>query len=116
VVEETLRQQGPVMYLPLRCALEDIDLGEGVVIRKGEAVIIAFAAAGRDPEVHPGRPDDFDPGRASKEHLAFAYGGVRGPAGVPGRGRRTPRGGGPRGDGRAWVRPPPPRRRASCRR
>ncbi len=74
VVEETLRHQGPVMYLPMRYAVEDVDLGEGVVIRKGEPIIIAFAAAGRDPEVHPQRPDEFDPTRAGKEHLAFGHG------------------------------------------
>jgi 2-hydroxy-5-methyl-1-naphthoate 7-hydroxylase len=74
VVEETLRHEGPVMHLPLRCALEDIDLGEGVVVRKGEALIIGFAAAGRDPGVHPDDPDVFDPARAGKEHLAFGHG------------------------------------------
>jgi cytochrome P450 len=37
------------MYLPLRYAIEDIDLGEGVVILKGEPIVIGFAAAGRDP-------------------------------------------------------------------
>jgi cytochrome P450 len=74
VVEETLRFEGPVMYLPLRFAVEDIDLGEGVVIRKGEPIVINFGAAGRDPELHPGCPERFDPARASKEHLAFGHG------------------------------------------
>ncbi|MFJ9431542.1 cytochrome P450 [Streptomyces sp. NPDC101490] len=74
VVEETLRFEGPVMHIPLRYAIEDIDLGEGVVIEKGEAIIIGFAAAGRDPEVHPDDPDAFDPARADKAHLAFGFG------------------------------------------
>ncbi|MFD8012581.1 cytochrome P450 [Streptomyces sp. NPDC058955] len=74
VVEETLRIDGPVMHVPLRCAVEDIDLGEGVVIRKGAPIIIAFAAAGRDPELHPDDPDRFDPTRAGKKHLAFGHG------------------------------------------
>lgn len=74
VVEETLRTEGPVMHLPLRYALEDIDLGEGVVIGKGDPIIIGFAAAGRDPELHPDRPECFDPTRTSKEHLAFGHG------------------------------------------
>ncbi|MFC1408662.1 cytochrome P450 [Streptacidiphilus sp. N1-12] len=74
VVEETLRIEGPVMHIPLRCALEDIDLGEGVVIRKGDAITLGFAAAGRDPEVHPQCPEGFDPTRASKDHLAFGHG------------------------------------------
>ena len=74
VVEETLRFEGPVMHLPLRFALEDIDLGEGVVIGKGDPIIIGFAAAGRDPELHPDCPESFDPTRAGKEHLAFGHG------------------------------------------
>ena len=74
IVEETLRFDGPVMHLPLRFAVEDIDLGEGVVIRKGDPIIFAFAAAGRDPELHPDCPEHFDPARASKEHLAFGHG------------------------------------------
>ncbi|MGW4382827.1 cytochrome P450 family protein [Kitasatospora sp. NPDC004531] len=74
VIEETLRLEGPVMYLPLRYALEDIDLGEGVVIAKGDPIMIGFAAAGRDPQEHPDRPDVFDPSRADKGHLAFGHG------------------------------------------
>ncbi|MFJ2646515.1 cytochrome P450 [Streptomyces sp. NPDC087420] len=74
VVEETLRHNGPIMHHPMRYAIEDIDLGEGVVIRRGEPVIIAFAAAGRDPELHPDSPDVFDPARTGKEHLAFGHG------------------------------------------
>ncbi|MFF1906515.1 cytochrome P450 [Kitasatospora sp. NPDC058218] len=74
VIEETLRHEGPVMHLPLRYPLEDIELGEGVVIRRGEPILLAFGAAGRDPEVHPDRPDDFDPTRPVKDHLAFGHG------------------------------------------
>ncbi|MFJ1937684.1 cytochrome P450 [Kitasatospora sp. NPDC088160] len=74
VIEETLRHESPVMHIPLRYPLEDIDLGEGVVIRQGEPILLGFGAAGRDPEVHPDRPDDFDPTRPDKEHLSFGYG------------------------------------------
>lgn len=74
VVEETLRFDGPVMHVPLRFAVEDIDLGEDVVIHKGDAIIIAFAAAGRDREFHPDCPERFDPTRTSKAHLAFGHG------------------------------------------
>ncbi|KQX65237.1 cytochrome P450 [Streptomyces sp. Root1310] len=74
VIEETLRIEGPIMHIPMRCALEDIDLGEGVVIRKGEAITVGFAAAGRDPELHPRCPERFDPTRPGKEHLAFGHG------------------------------------------
>ncbi|MEV7598978.1 cytochrome P450 [Kitasatospora sp. NPDC089797] len=74
VVEETLRHEGPVMHVPLRYPLEDVDLGEGVVIRQGEPILLGFGAAGRDPDAHPDRPDDFDPARPDKDHLAFGYG------------------------------------------
>ncbi|MEU5769033.1 cytochrome P450 [Streptomyces asoensis] len=74
VIEETLRVEGPIMHIPMRCALEDIDLGEGVVIRKGDAITVAFAAAGRDPQLHPRCPERFDPTRSGKEHLAFGHG------------------------------------------
>ncbi|MFD5465974.1 cytochrome P450 [Kitasatospora sp. NPDC127059] len=74
VIEETLRHESPVMHIPLRYPLEDIDLGEGVVIRRGEPILVGFGAAGRDPQVHPDHPDDFDPARPDKEHLAFGHG------------------------------------------
>ncbi|WP_235619271.1 cytochrome P450 [Embleya scabrispora] len=73
VVEETLRLEGPIAHMPLRYALEDIDLDEGVTIRHGDAMIIAFGAAGRAPAVHAD-PNVFDPARAGKEHLAFGHG------------------------------------------
>lgn len=74
VIEETLRIEGPIMHIPLRCALEDIDLGEGVTIHKGQAITLAFAAAGRDPNLHPQHPETYDPTRPNKEHLAFGHG------------------------------------------
>ncbi|MFJ4282191.1 cytochrome P450 [Streptomyces massasporeus] len=79
VVEETLRAEAPVASLPLRYAVEDLPLGElggpdGAVIRKGEAILAAYAAAGRDPEQHGPDAAVFDVTRASKDHLAFGYG------------------------------------------
>lgn len=77
VVEETLRAESPVAHVPLRYAVEDIDLGEaggGVVIRQGEAILASYGAAGRDPAVHPQDTDGFDATRARKDHLAFGYG------------------------------------------
>ncbi|MFJ7907444.1 cytochrome P450 [Kitasatospora sp. NPDC096204] len=44
------------------------------VIRRGESILLGFGAAGRDPQLQPDRPDDFDPTRPSKEHLAFGHG------------------------------------------
>ncbi|MDX3072690.1 cytochrome P450 [Streptomyces sp. MI02-7b] len=74
VVEETLRQDAPVQHMPLRYALEDIDLGDGVVIRRGEAILLGFGAGGRDPRVHGETAATFDVDRPDKEHLAFGHG------------------------------------------
>ncbi|MEV7008160.1 cytochrome P450 [Streptosporangium sp. NPDC051022] len=73
VIEETLRAEAPVAHLPFRFAVEDIEIG-GVTIRKGEPVLIAFAAAGRDPAVHGASADRFDATRADKAHLSFGHG------------------------------------------
>ncbi|MFF3322507.1 cytochrome P450 [Streptomyces sp. NPDC002889] len=73
VVEETLRFDAPVASLPLRYAVEDITL-DGTVIRKGEAILASYAAAGRCPERHGKDADRFDVSRADKEHLAFGHG------------------------------------------
>ncbi|WP_373301856.1 cytochrome P450 family protein [Streptomyces netropsis] len=74
VIEETLRLQAPVANLPLRYAVEDIELDGGVTLRKGDAIIAAYAAAGRDPQLYGASADDFDLTRADKDHLAFGHG------------------------------------------
>ncbi|MFD8095273.1 cytochrome P450 family protein [Streptomyces malaysiensis] len=74
VIEETLRHSAPVANLPLRYAVEDIELDGGVVLRKGDAILAAYAAAGRDPEVHGEDADHFDVTRGLKNHLAFGHG------------------------------------------
>ena len=79
VIEETLRAEAPVASLPLRYAVTDLDLAElggpeGAVIRAGEAILAAYAAAGRDPGHHGEDADAFDVTRADKDHLAFGYG------------------------------------------
>ena len=73
VIEETLRHDGPVGYLPLRYAVEDVELGDGVTIAAGDTIIIGFAAHGRDPSVHTD-PDTWNLDRADTEHLAFGHG------------------------------------------
>ena len=74
VIEETLRREAPIAQLPLRFALEDIDLGEGVVIPKGAPILMGFAAVGRDPALHGDTAGEFDLTRANKEHLSFGFG------------------------------------------
>ncbi|WP_445529372.1 cytochrome P450 family protein [Streptomyces cyslabdanicus] len=74
VVEETLRNQAPVPNVPLRFAVEDIDVGNGVTLRAGEAILGCYAAAGRDPLVHGPDADRFDVTRETKAHLSFSHG------------------------------------------
>jgi len=73
VIDETLRLDGPVGYLPLRYAVEDIELPGGTVIGEGEPLIIGFFAHGRDPAVHAD-PASWNLDRADTEHLAFGHG------------------------------------------
>lgn len=73
VVEETLRYQAPVAHLPLRFAVEDIEI-EGLRISKGEAILASYAAACRDPKVHGPTTDTFDAARTVKDHIAFGHG------------------------------------------
>ena len=73
VIEEALRLEAPVAHLPFRFAVEDVAIG-GVVIAKGDPVLVNYAAIGRDPHVHGVTADEFDTGRANKEHLSFGYG------------------------------------------
>lgn len=74
VIEETLRNQAPVPNLPLRFAVEDIDLGDGGTLPAGEAILACYGAAGRDPLVHGHDAGRFDVTRPAKAHLAFGHG------------------------------------------
>lgn len=73
-VEETLRFDSPVQHMPLRYAVHDIDLGDGVVIRRGDPVIMGFGAGGRDPQVHGDTAETFDVHRLNKAHVALGHG------------------------------------------
>ncbi|MEU4115535.1 cytochrome P450 [Kitasatospora sp. NPDC028055] len=74
VVEESLRRDAPVAHLPLRYAVEDIALPGGVTIRRGEAILAAYAAAGRHPARYGTDGAVFDVTRPVKDHLAFGHG------------------------------------------
>ncbi|WP_316529655.1 cytochrome P450 family protein [Kitasatospora brasiliensis] len=74
VVEEALRRNAPVAHLPLRFAVQDIELPGGVRVRRGEAILPAYAAAGRHPARYGDSGADFDVTRPAKDHLAFGHG------------------------------------------
>ncbi|MFJ2912619.1 cytochrome P450 [Streptomyces sp. NPDC087228] len=74
VVEETLRWAPPIANLPLRYAVEDIELPDGGTLARGDAILATYAAAGRDPRRHGADADVFDLFRADKEHLSFGHG------------------------------------------
>ncbi len=69
-VEELLRMDGPVVFLP-RVASQDIELG-GQTIPAGSEVQVAIAVANRDPAEHSD-PDEIDL-RRRERHLAFGGG------------------------------------------
>ncbi|MER6399264.1 cytochrome P450 [Kitasatospora sp. NPDC001603] len=74
VVEESLRHNAPIAHLPLRYAVEDIELPDGTTVLKGEAILASYAAAGRHPDLHGDDAGAFDSLRAVKDHLAFGHG------------------------------------------
>ncbi|WP_405719670.1 cytochrome P450 [Streptomyces sp. NBC_01537] len=74
VIEETLRWAPSIANLPLRFAVDDIELPGGVTIAKGDAILASFFAASRDPELHGPTAEEFDARRGDFEHLAFGFG------------------------------------------
>jgi cytochrome P450 len=76
VVEETLRHQAPIASVPLRFAVHEVvDEPTGLAFAAGDALVINYAAAGRDPGRHPHTPDAFDVTRdTARDHLAFGVG------------------------------------------
>ncbi|MBH5338377.1 cytochrome P450 [Streptomyces pactum] len=75
VVEEALRHQAPVASILLRFAVHDLtDEPTGIRFAQGDAIVINFAAAGRDPHVHGPGADRFDVTRDDHSHLSFGHG------------------------------------------
>jgi cytochrome P450 len=81
-VEELLRFEPPVQFVPWRAALDDIEIA-GTTIPAGAQVMLVLASANRDPD-HVREPDRFDPDRFDPDrfglarddvqHLAFSSG------------------------------------------
>jgi cytochrome P450 len=79
-VEELLRYEPPVQFLPDRTTLDEIALA-GTIIPKGVLLTLALAAGNRDPARFPD-PDRFDPERRDNQHLGFG-GGIHSCFGAP---------------------------------
>lgn len=73
-IDELLRYDSPVQYIPL-VAREAIQLDDQLV-EPGEAIWIGIGAANRDPEVFAS-PDTLDLGRNAQRQLAFGHGAWR---------------------------------------
>jgi cytochrome P450 len=71
-VEEMLRYDGPVETSTYRFTSVPVDIG-GTLIPAHEGVLVATAAADRDPR-HFDDPDRFDIRRDTRGHLAFGHG------------------------------------------
>ncbi|MFD5536839.1 cytochrome P450 [Streptomyces sp. NPDC127079] len=80
LVEEVLRYEPPVQFIPFTTALADIDIA-GTTIPKGVTVRLMLASANRDPQRFDD-PDRFDPDRADNQHLGF-YTGIHYCFGAP---------------------------------
>jgi cytochrome P450 len=76
VIDEALRLEAPIATIIMRFAVRDItDQPTGITFAKGDALVINYAAAGRDPHVHGPDADRFDTSRTTAhEHLAFGHG------------------------------------------
>ncbi|MGW4983851.1 cytochrome P450 [Streptomyces mirabilis] len=80
IIEEVLRYEPPVQFVPWTTALADIDIA-GTTIPKCSPVWLMLAAANRDPRRFKD-PDRFDPDRKDNEHLGF-YTGIHYCFGAP---------------------------------
>ncbi|MEU0600889.1 cytochrome P450 [Streptomyces sp. NPDC006393] len=72
LVEEVLRYEPPVQFLPFFAALDDIDVAD-TVIPKGSPVSLLLASGNRDPRRFED-PDRFVPDRTDNQHLSFYTG------------------------------------------
>jgi cytochrome P450 len=70
MVEELLRYEPPVHFIPWRAALDDIEIA-GTTIPKGSRVVLVLAAGSRDPD-HVREPDRFDPDRFNPDRFGLA--------------------------------------------
>ncbi|MEU9385653.1 cytochrome P450 [Streptomyces sp. NPDC048279] len=74
VVEETLRWSTPTSHVLIRFATEDVPVGDKV-LPAGDALIVSYAAIGRDEDAHGPSAGEFDVTRESgNRHISFGHG------------------------------------------
>ncbi len=73
VVEETMRYSAPNTNFLMRYATQDLRVGEQMLPR-GEALVISYAAIGRDNRQHGATADSFDAARTPNRHISFGHG------------------------------------------
>ncbi|GGM03085.1 cytochrome P450 [Streptomyces fumigatiscleroticus] len=74
VIEETLRYSTPTSHVLIRFATEDIPVGDKV-LPAGEALIVSYAAIGRDEQAHGPSAGVFDITRqTANRHISFGHG------------------------------------------
>ncbi len=71
-IEEVLRVQSAVQFIPSRSATADIEIG-GTVIPAGSAIHLVYGAANRDPRRFPD-PEKFDIQRPDNQHVGWGRG------------------------------------------
>ncbi len=72
IVEEALRFDAP-LHMFTRYANQDMELGGGLNLKKGEKIGLLLGAANRDPKAFE-RPDEFDPARQDQKNVSFGAG------------------------------------------
>ncbi|WP_406125222.1 cytochrome P450 [Streptomyces sp. NBC_00989] len=74
VIEETLRHSTPTSHVLIRFATEDVQVGDKV-LPAGDALIVSYAALGRDEQAHGPTAGEFDITRTSENrHISFGHG------------------------------------------
>ncbi len=71
-VEECLRFDAP-LHMFTRYAYAETDIGDGVVLKRGEQAGLLLGMANRDPKAFEA-PDAFRPGRADQKNVTFGAG------------------------------------------
>ncbi|MET0939898.1 MAG: cytochrome P450 [Mesorhizobium sp.] len=71
-VEECLRFDAP-LHMFTRYAYEEMDAGNGAIIRQGEQIGLLLGSANHDPRAFVG-PDRFNPGRTDQKNVSFGAG------------------------------------------